>query len=305
MNKKNIGLLLFIAFSFVFSGRAQSTSSLRINEVMVTNLTNYVNNYGERGAWIELWNSSYASVNIEGCYLTNDENNKTKYPIPKGDVQTIIGPRQHVIFWADNKPGKGTFHLNFELDPDKENYIALYDTNGKKLLSEVKVPAHLAPDHSYARVTDGGEAWELRGEDTNKHVTPSSTNKLNQTNEKIESFKQHDSLGIGMSIIAMTVVFSGLILLYFSFKLTGKIAVKMGKRNDMKNNEKGVEATPNKSVSTAPQGAGNNEDIVAITMALHEHLGGVHDRENMVLTFNEVGPSQSPWSLKLFGLRKR
>ena len=58
-------------------------------------------------------------------------------------------------------------------------------------------------------------------------------------------------------------------------------------------------------VSTTPQGQDANEDIVAITMALHEHLGGEHDVENMVLTFNEVGPSHSPWSLKIFGLRKR
>ena len=305
MNKRNIGLLLLFTFCFVFAGQAQSTSSLKINEVMVSNHSNYINNYGEHGAWIEIWNSSYASVNIEGCYLSNDKNNPTKYSIPKGDVATVIGPRQYLIFWADNMPGKGTFHLNFELDPQRENYIALYDTNGKTLLSEVKVPANIKPDHSYARVIDGADKWEIRGEETNKHVTPSSTNKLSQTNEKIENFKQHDSLGIGMAIIAMTVVFTGLIVLYFSFTLTGKIAVKMGKRNDMKNNEKGVAATPNQTVSTTSPSSGTNEDIVAITMALHEHLGGVHDKEDMVLTFKEVGPSQSPWSLKIFGLRKR
>ena len=34
-------------------------------------------------------------VNIAGCFLTNDKNDPKKYPIPKGDVLTIIPPRQH------------------------------------------------------------------------------------------------------------------------------------------------------------------------------------------------------------------
>lgn len=37
-----------------------------------------------------------------------------------------------------------------------------------------------------------------------------------------------------MAIIAMSVVFIGLILLYVSFKIVGNIAVKLGKRNAMK-----------------------------------------------------------------------
>lgn len=305
MNKKNIGLLLLFTLCFVLNSNAQSRTSLKINEVLISNESNFIDSYGEHNAWIEIWNSSYASVDIEGCYLTNDKNNPKKYMIPKSDVLTLIKPRQHILFWADNKPARGTFHVNFTLDPSKENYIALYDSNGKTLIDEILVPANMLPNQSYARVKDGAEAWEIKGKDDNSHVTPSTNNTIELTNAKIEKFEKHDSQGFGMSIIAMSAVFCGLILLYFSFKLTGKIAISMSKRNDMKETGNKAASTSAPKVSTTPQGQDANEDIVAITMALHEHLGGEHDVENMVLTFNEVGPSHSPWSLKIFGLRKR
>lgn len=113
---------------------------MRINEVLVINEDNFVDDYGKRHGWIELFNTSAGTVNIAGCYLTDDKNNPMKYPIPKGDVLTQIQPRQHTLFWADGQPGRGTFHVNFVLDPSKENYIALYDADGKTLIDEVTDP---------------------------------------------------------------------------------------------------------------------------------------------------------------------
>ena len=55
----------------------------------------------------------------------------------------------------------------------------------------------------------------------------------------MEKFEEHDSVGIGMSISAMSVVFCGLILLYISFKIVGKVAVNLSKRNTMKS--KGID----------------------------------------------------------------
>ena len=130
MNKK-IGVLLLFALLVSFGAKAQRATSMRINEVLVVNEDNFVDEYDKRHAWIELFNNSAGSVNIAGCFLTNDKNNPKKYPIPKGDVLTIIPPRQHTLFWADGEPNRGTFHVNFTLDPSKENYVALYDADGK------------------------------------------------------------------------------------------------------------------------------------------------------------------------------
>ena len=137
MIKKKIGILVLFATLFSLGINAQRATSIRINEILVVNEDNYVDDYGKHSGWIELFNSSAGTVDLKGCYITNDKNNLTKYMIPKGDVLTKIRPRQHTIFFADNNPGRGTFHVNFVLDPYMDNYIAIVDADGKTLIDGV------------------------------------------------------------------------------------------------------------------------------------------------------------------------
>ena len=273
---------------------------MKINEVLVTNEQNYQDDYGLHNAWIEIFNTSFASVNIEGCYLTNDKDNPTKYPIPKGDVLTLIKPRQHILFWADGMPNRGTFHVSFTLDPSKENYIALYDSNGKTLIDEITVPAGMLADQSYAREEDGSANWVIKGGGEHSYVTPSTNNMTLDKNEKIENFKKHDADGFGMAIIAMSVVFIGLILLYVSFKIVGNIAVKLGKRNAMK----AIGITDKVEAKEKNLGSHSGEEAAAIAMALHEFMNDAHDVEDMILTINKVKRTYSPWSSKIYTLRQ-
>ena len=92
-------LPLFVACS----GRVQNPRFV-INEVLVINEQNYVDDYGKRSGWIEIFNNSAKTQDIGGLFLTNDRSNPRKYPIPKGDVLTKLAPHQHVLFWASNKP---------------------------------------------------------------------------------------------------------------------------------------------------------------------------------------------------------
>ena len=139
MIRKIIGSII-LSIGLVGGTYAQSTSALRINEVLTNNVSNYMDPFGNRGAWIEIYNNSAGTVQMAGCFITNDKNNPKKYMISKGDLRTQIGPRQVVLLWADSYPHHGTFHTNFSLDPNKENYIALYDASGKNLIDEVTVP---------------------------------------------------------------------------------------------------------------------------------------------------------------------
>lgn len=301
MNKKRIGIFIALVAVVCLGLNAQRATSLKINEVLVTNEQNYQDDYGLHNAWIEIFNTSFASVNIEGCYLTNDKDNPTKYPIPKGDVLTLIKPRQHTLFWADGMPNRGTFHVNFTLDPNKENYIALYDSNGKTLIDEITVPAGMLADQSYAREEDGSNKWVIKGTgEENSYVTPSTNNMTLDKNEKIENFKKHDEVGVGMAIIAMSVVFIGLILLYLSFKLVGNIAIKLGKKNAMK----AIGITDKTEAKEKNLGSHSGEEAAAIAMALHEYLNDAHDVEDMILTINKVKRTYSPWSSKIYTLRQ-
>lgn len=117
---------------------AQSRKAVRLNEVMVENSSSIVDDYGEHHGWIELFNSNFAPIQISSMYLSNDSTNPKKYPVPLGDVNTRIEKRQHVVFFADGEPNKGTFHTNFTLIPGQDNWIGLYDADGS-LIDEIIV----------------------------------------------------------------------------------------------------------------------------------------------------------------------
>lgn len=290
MTNKRFGVLLLFILLVSFGAQAQRATSMRINEVLVINEDNFVDDYGKRHGWIELFNSSAGTVNIAGCFLTDDKNNPKKYPIPKGDVLTQIAPHQHILFWADGEPDRGTFHVNFTLDPSKENYIAMYDADGRTLIDEITIPAAQKPDISYGRVIDGQEEWTQLTK-----VTPSTNNLTLDSNEKIENFKRNDELGIGMTITAMAVVFLGLLLLYLIFKQVGKAAIAASKRNAQK-----AGAPVNASAPDEVSG----EVFAAIATALYEMSDDNHDIEHTVLTIRKVRRAYSPWSSKIYSLRE-
>lgn len=299
MNKKSLGIfLVFVALAC--ASFAQGRKGIRINEVLVNNEANYQDDYGMHSAWIELFNTNFSSVDVRSCYLTNDKNNPKKYPIPKGDVLTEMPPRQHLLFWADGQPNRGTFHVNFTLDPTKENWIGLYDSNGITLIDSVTVPANIAADHSWARRVDGEDGWVLKGgNDPHNYVTPSTNNITLDSNEKIEMFKKHDAAGVGMAVIAMGVVFSALLLLFISFRLIGRISVLISKRRAMVAH--GI--TDRAEAKEKQLGREAGEVYAAIAMALEQHLNA-HDIEDTVLTINKVRRAYSPWNSKIYTLRE-
>ncbi|MDR2764549.1 MAG: OadG family protein [Tannerella sp.] len=290
-NRKGTGIALLLICICVFAAQGQRTGSMRFNEILVVNESNFVDDYGVRNGWIELFNTSWGTVNIGGCFLTNDRNNPRKYMIPKGDVLTKIPPRQHVLFWTDEMAARGTFHVNFNLDPSGENYLALYDSDGKTLIDETVVPAGQRADISHGLTVDGAGQWENLAK-----VTPSSNNKILDTNEKIENFRQNDAWGVGMTVTAMAVVFIGLMLLYFSFKYIGLTAIKSSRRRSMK-------ASENSEVKHGEPESG--EVFAAIAAALYEVTEeDVHDLENTILTIRKVARHYSPWNSKIYGLRE-
>jgi len=292
--KNKLTMLFLFALILNFGVNAQRATSMKINEVLVINEENFLDDYGKRSSWIELYNSSAGTVDIKGCYITDDKNNLTKYMIPKGDILSKIKPKQHTLFFADNNPDRGTFHLNFQLDPNKDNYIAFVDADGKTLIDEITIPAGQLADASYGRTIDGESEWSQLSK-----VTPSTNNLTLDSNEKIDNFKDNDSFGIGMTISAMAVTFLGLLLLYLIFKQVGKLSIAASKRNARKA-KSGI--TTNERDELLGEEAG--EVFAAIATALYEVTEDVHDLENTVLTIHKVTRNYSPWSSKLYGLRE-
>ncbi len=295
--KRKIFLAAILVAAAAATSFAQGRKALRINEVMVQNESSIVDDYGERHGWIELFNSNFAPLEISSVYITNDSTQKKKYPVPLGDVNTRIAKRQHVVFFADGQPDKGTFHMNFVLEPGKDNWIGIYDADGQTLIDQVVVPASLEADNSFARDADGEDGWSVR-DGKSAYITPSSANIIRDTNKKIEIFADLDGNGFGMTVMAMCIVFSALLLLCLCFYAIGKIGASVSRLNKMKAH--GVEKH---EVDEDFRPHDSGEEIAAIVMALHDHLDA-HDTENTILTINKVKRAYSPWSSKIYGLRE-
>lgn len=285
------------------TGFAQARKGLKINEVMVVNNDNLVDDYGRHSAWIELFNSNFAPLEISSVFLTTDPAQPKMYPVPLGDVNTRIPKRQHVVFFADGKPTDGTFHASFTLVEGQDNWVGIYDADGLTLIDSITVPASLPANASYARKVDGvgqgHEAWEVRIGEGDLYITPSSNNKIKDTNDKVDKFHEIDANGFGMTVTAMGIVFGALLLLSICFYIISRIgATRFKIRKLAAQGIKPAEA-PREG---RPEGD-SGEEIAAIIMALHEHLNA-HDKESAVLTINKVRKAYSPWNSHIYSMRQ-
>ncbi len=293
MNKlKLIWILASLTALSVLSLNAQSQSDMRLNELLVTNTSDFQDDFGQHSAWFELFNVSYGTVNIGGCYLSNDRNNLTKYIIPKGDVLTQIPPRQHILFWADEQPFRGTFHVNFTLaDSDTLFFVA---SDGRTIIDMIHIPQDLEENKSFGRSTDGFGEWEYR-----QYTSPSTNNSGVDQESKSSIMKRTDPHGLIMTLVAMIVVFSALIILFFLFKITGNIAIRsLQKKSDESSAETGSTKTDVAEASA--------ETYAAIGVALHlfKEENEAHDEESFMLTLQHTDRTYSPWSSKIYTLRQ-
>ena len=289
-----LGIFLII---FVLTGKteAQNVTDLRFNEILVMNDSLNVDDFGAHSSWIEIFNSGYNTVDIGGCYLTNDMSNPTKYWIPTGDPVTKIPARCYLLFWADGKPSRGILHINFELKG--ANTIALYDGSGRVLLDKLDIPQPQKSNTSYGLMEMKDESGVLSKQWVYlDKITPASDNDHSRKVTSGEQFVKYDPSGLGMTITAMAVVFTSLALLYFIFKNIGSFFSRRA------NKVPAVKAGEKKAVSKPEDFSG--EVSADIAMALHMYQSEIHDEENTVLTIKKVSRTYSPWSSKIYTLRK-
>ena len=321
--KKFYSLILLLGVLVCASNvYAQNMSDMRLNEVLVTNTEGFEDDYGYRSGWIELFNTSYGTVDIAGCFLSTDPDNLTMYRIPKGDVLTKVQPRQHILFWADGVANRGTFHLGFTLDNAKELIFTAAD--GRTVIDRVVFPA-LDTNKSYGRKVDGigsvsetGAVYksfrnskleaEAKADTSTEHgwikmdnPTPSTNNATLDGESKSAMMAQSDPYGIFLTLTAMCVTFLALAILFLVFKQIGKFHIKKKSENAVK----AVEGTKN-SAKADTSGQVSAETYAAISMAIHMFMqeNEAHDFEDTILTINKVSRTYSPWSSKIYTLRE-
>ena len=294
-------LKLFLAavgLALCFTAGAQSQDAMRLNEYLVVNTDDFQDDFGQQSAWIELFNASYGTVDIAGCFLSDDPANLKKYVIPGGDIQTKVKPRQHVLFWADNQPYRGTFHVSFDLADADE--IIFTKGDGKTIIDRIKVRHDLPENVSFGRTMDGigsvdggGEGWTVM-----ERTSPSTNNTLVDKAAKPDRMKALDPYGWILALTAMSVVFLALILLYFIFKAIGNANIRAGKKR--------AAAVAGTDVKDSQYGEVPGEVYAAIATAMHLYSQDDegHDEESFVVTLHHTDRTYSPWSSKIYTLRE-
>ncbi len=111
-----------------------------------------------------------------------------------------------------------------------------------------------------------------------------------------EDFGKMDPTGIAMTIIAMTVVFISLIFLYLTFKYIAKLYNVDLKKRFRK-------SRPNEMMPEMLEDI-PGETLAAISLALHLYRQQLQGLEDAVITFKNAAKTYSPWSSKIYGLRR-
>ena len=99
---------------------ARGIAPVCINEVSGSN-DSYVNEYGKKNDWIELYNTTDEEVDIEGMYLTDNLDKLTKYKITKEatSAQTRIPAHGYLLIWCDKlETTSQALHASFKIDGD-------------------------------------------------------------------------------------------------------------------------------------------------------------------------------------------
>ena len=291
--RKRILLILALATAALPSLRAQNVIDLIIAEALaVPDSTGIVDDYGRQTGWIEIFNTSMGTVNFAGCFLTDDRNDLKKSIIPKGDLRTKLGPRQTALLYASGNKKDGTFYVDFTIRPGSTVYLVSND--GRTVIDSLVIPASLPEGMSMSK-----RAFDLRQKEFEPLPDPSVPSPgiyngdLNAAS-KAEAMAEKDPHGGILSLVAVTVVFSALAILWFLFwlffdrpakkkaqakdkpkKAAAKAQVKAGEISDE------IAAV----IALAMDMEQGGDDYAAIAMAMHLYFSdAVHDAESFVLT---------------------
>ena len=288
-------LLTIIAVLGAAALAAQGINNVRINEALVINENNYMDDYGHRSSWIELFNAGYEAVDVGACYLgvTKTDGSEIRYVIPKGDPATKMSAQTYLVFFCEGTDTKGTFYTNFMLDDVVK--ITFYSANNRTVIDAFPIDPHAQEADvsiGYMKADAMSDLIMVKLPKT----TPNATNETLDSVPKHELFRQQDSSGGVMAIIAMSVVFIALVLIFLVLKGFGMFMIWFHGRKEKKVEE--VSVAPKKKRAADQV----EEEMAAVALAIKMYQEDLHIRESTVITINRASRVYSPWSSKIHGI---
>lgn len=135
--------------------RTNAGGGVFINELLPLNQFTNCDEYGDYDDWLELYNCSDETVDLNGFYLTDDPDFPCKWQFP----DTSITPNTYLLIWCDDEPEQGSMHASFRLSAEGET-ILMFTSEGETILDSLTFPT-LEPDISYGYLPDNGYQYYI------------------------------------------------------------------------------------------------------------------------------------------------
>lgn len=166
-------------------------------------------------------------------------------------------------------------------------------------------PKHETPMEAAAG--DFEESWEGEHEEWMKERPDAFTSDYGESKiakrmtqaEKNRNAAENDAWGGAITIIAMCIVISALVVLSVLFMIFGKISQSM-----LSNKKKKAKSAAEHHDTHDNQQLASGEVIAAISLALAQHFNNKHDIEDTHLTIRRLQKAYSPWNSKIYNLRQ-
>ena len=122
---------------------------LVINEIMAGNVSAVPDQNGEYDDWVEFYNGNNFSLNLNGYYLSDNENELKKWTFPN----VTIPANGYLIVWCDTAGNSQTgLHTTYRLSADQEE---VYLTDPTNTVIDAVHYVNMPSDKGYARVPNG------------------------------------------------------------------------------------------------------------------------------------------------------
>ena len=134
-NKSNVVLqAIFTPITDEQQRREAGATPLRINEVSAGNDI-YINDYGKKADWVELYNTTDQDISLEGLYLSDDKNNPQKYQIKNEELkikneELTVPAHGTRIIWCDGKEAISQLHAPFKLSNSDGACVSIQASDG-------------------------------------------------------------------------------------------------------------------------------------------------------------------------------
>jgi hypothetical protein len=116
---------------------------------MAANFSEVADQDGEYDDWVELYNGNSFSLNLSGYYLSDSENDLTKWTFPN----VTIPANDYLIIWCDTAGGtQSGLHTTYRLSADQEE---VYLTAPTGIVIDAVHYVNMPTDMGYARVPNG------------------------------------------------------------------------------------------------------------------------------------------------------